>query len=327
MKTEPAEAPAAREIHSSDVDLAAVPPRWVRWAAPLVRCLPAGRFRLMNWLCRQPVPPFWGQTGAERGGFQFVCDLRDSIAREVCFMQRYEAQETALMQRLLRPGMTFADVGANWGYFTLLAATRVGPTGRVVSLEPEPRLFAMLQANVARNGFDHVLPRQVAAADRVDMLHLAAFDEQTEKWGISHLVTQANQRTIAVPTVPVDGLLDELGVGNVDLLKLDIEGAEELALRGMASGLSRHRYRMILLEVHPTLLAERGQTVANVLSLLTNCGYRLRRIDHSPAATRRAAYARQPDPEDFLLPEESGHYSDDAWPHLLCLSPGFGDGL
>ena len=77
----------------------------------------------------------------EVGGFTFECDLRDAISREVCFTGRYEPLETLLVQSTLRPGMTFVDVGANWGYFTLVASHLVGSSGLVVSLEPDPRLF------------------------------------------------------------------------------------------------------------------------------------------------------------------------------------------
>jgi FkbM family methyltransferase len=274
----------------------------------------------MNWLCRRPVPPYWGRTGSDLGAFRFVCDLRDGIAREVCFTQRYEPQETALLRHLLRPGMSFVDVGANWGYFTLLAAGMVGPAGRVVSLEPDPRLFALLRANLARNELTHVVARQVAAADRSAALALAGFDEKDGNWGLSRLVPVADRRTMSVPALPLDDLLDDLRVDAADLLKMDIEGAEDLALQGMTAGLNRQRYRRIVLELHPTLLAERGRTTADVLRLLSAAGYRLWKIDHSPAATRRAAYARRPDPKDFLLPYHAGSPSDD-WPHLLCLSP------
>ena len=86
------------------------------------------------------------------GGFTFICDVRDSLMREVCFTGMYEPQETLLAQQLLRRGMTVVDVGANWGYFTLLAAHLVGNRGRVLSLEPDPRMFRLLQQNVATTG-------------------------------------------------------------------------------------------------------------------------------------------------------------------------------
>jgi FkbM family methyltransferase len=277
----------------------------------------------MSWLCRRSVPSFWARTSPEQGGHYFACDLRDSIAREVCFTHRYEPQETALLQSLLRPGMTFVDVGANWGYFTLLAAGLVGRGGRVVSLEPDPRLFALLRANLARNGLDFVAARQVAAADRPGTLHLEGFDEEAGNWGLSRLTDRPAAATFAVAACPVDALLDELAIDRIDLLKMDIEGAEDLALQGMQEGLKRQRYQRILLEVHPTLLAEKGRSVEDVFARLTGAGYRAWQIDHSPEATRQAAYARIIHP-DTLLRSMEAVVKGDAWPHWLWSMAGLG---
>src|SRR6266478_1482635 len=118
-------------------------PLWVRVAAWIVRVLPLGRYRVMRVLPRSSAP-FRMCLPKFRGGYSFRCDLNDAISREVCFTGQYEPQETMLMQALLSPGMTFVDVGANWGYHTLLAAALVQSGGRIVSLEPDPRVVAVL---------------------------------------------------------------------------------------------------------------------------------------------------------------------------------------
>ena len=141
------------------------PPLWIRLGAAIVRRLPAGRYRVMNRWCRRPPGPFLGTLGDEVGGAKFNCDLRDSTAREACFTGKYEPQETAIVLGVLRPGDTFVDVGANWGYFTLVAAARVGNTGRVVSVEPDPRLFEMLEGNVTANTFTQVRTVRAAASE------------------------------------------------------------------------------------------------------------------------------------------------------------------
>ena len=100
------------------------------------------------------------------GAYRYACDLRDGIAREVFFTHGYAPQETALVRALLRPGHTFVDVGANWGYFTLLGAHLVGPHGRVVAFEPDPRLFRTLAWNLRANALSRVRALPLAAADR-----------------------------------------------------------------------------------------------------------------------------------------------------------------
>lgn len=296
-------------------------PVWVRMASHVIRRLPAGRYRMSNWLCRRPSPPFWARMRRDLGGHQFACNVRDGIAREVCFTGCYEPLETMLLEQLLKPAMTFVDVGANWGYYTLLAAGRTGPAGRVISFEPDPRLFALLQANLQRNHLDHVTPLPFAASDDCQAIHLAGYDEQGGNWGLSRVTSRAESGTFEVDGRRIDDVLDETSVERVDLLKMDIEGAEDLALAGMTDGLARRRYRAILLEIHPAHLAERGVEPATVVQLLAGQGYRAWRLNHSPAASRRAAYRRTIRLSDYLVSFRGGEPLD-AWPHLLWLAPG-----
>jgi len=295
-------------------------PLWVRLTSQVIRRLPLGRYRMSNWLSARPAPPFWAETLTQRGRHQFACDVRDGIAREVCFTGRYEPLETMLIEQLLKPAMTFVDVGANWGYFTLLAAGCTGSAGQVVSFEPDPRLFSLLKANLQRNDLNHVVPLSLAASDRRQTIHLAGYDEQGGNWGLSRVTNQAGPGTFEVDGCRIDDVLDDLSVEDVDLLKMDIEGAEDLALAGMTDGLDRGRYRAILLEVHPAHLAERGADASQVIRLLAEKGYRAWRLNHSPQASRRAAYRRTVRLSDYLAPF-SKSATLDAWPHLLWLAP------
>jgi FkbM family methyltransferase len=308
------------------------------------------------------------------GGQWFLCDLRDSIAREVCFTGLYEPQETAVVRAVLKSGMTFVDVGANWGYFTLLAAHLVGRAGRVLSLEPDPRLFQTLSSNVAMNRLSQVRALQLAAADAPGLLNLAGFDERQGNFGLSRIVESKNPKSEArnpkqiqstksqisnqeVPDIgasdlgfvsdsgfrisdlamgagagmdgcrifpvaarPLDHVLAEAGIDGIDLLKMDIEGAEGMALRGMQETLHRRRVRRLLLELHPSQLQEHGQSAAEIIGRFQEWGYAGWRIDHSPKRTRRAAYHRTASLRDILRPLEP-HRVLDRWPHLLWVSP------
>jgi FkbM family methyltransferase len=293
-------------------------PVWLRAAAWAVRRLPAGRYRAMD---RFHSGSFSARLPRDAGGAVYACDLRDLIAREVFFTGRYGPQETALLRALLRPGATLVDVGANWGYFTLLAAHLVGPTGRVVAMEPDPRLFALLRGNVDANGLRQVTPLPVAAADRAGTLALAGHDPDSGNWGLSSVMTEGGARSFQVEARTVDEVLDQEGAERVDLLKMDIEGAEELALRGMEAGLARGRYRRVLVELHPTLHPRGAALADDVAALFRAAGYRGWSVDHSAEATRRASYARGPDARALLRPV-SGAPSHDPWPHQLWAAPG-----
>ncbi|HEV2150705.1 MAG TPA: FkbM family methyltransferase [Longimicrobiaceae bacterium] len=298
-------------------------PVWVRMVASVVRRLPAGRYRAIQRIGRDAAPPFLMEMPVELGGGTYLCDLRDDIAREVCFTGLYGPQETALVRALLAPGDTFVDVGANWGYFTLLAASLVGQGGRVLSLEPDPRLFPVLEANVARNGLRHVTLRQLAAAGGPGILALAGFDEAAGNFGVSRIVPDAaaDGRTFRVRADALDRILDEEGIRRVDLLKMDIEGAEGAALAGLEESLRGGRVARLLVELHPVELAEHGTSTDALVDTLRSAGYTGYTVSHDPAVTRAAAYGRASSLRELLRPLEPGEPLD-AWPHQLWCAPG-----
>ena len=298
-------------------------PLWVRVAAMVIRRLPAGRYRAIQRLCPGRGEPFRMVMLAEMGGYEFLCDLRDAISREVCCTGQYEPQETALIRRLLRPGMTFVDVGANWGYYTLVAAHLVARTGRVVSLEPHPGLYRVLEGNVRRNNLSHVVTLNVAASDRPGRLALNEYDPASGNFGVSRLDPSGGDvtRGCEVDAADLDHLLEQAGVDVIDLMKIDVEGAEGLAVAGLKRKLGSFKIRRLLLELHPAELLAHKHTPRNVLEQLAKCGYRSWSVDHSAPMTRRAAYGRVRDAHELLRPLELVTVLDN-WAHLLCTGPG-----
>ena len=295
-------------------------PLWVSLSASAIRRLPFGRYHLANALARFSPGPFRAHLPSDLGGAAFVCDLQDTISREVCFTGRYEPQETQLALRLLKPGMSVVDVGANWGYFSLVSAHCVGPTGRVLSLEPHPRLSSMLAENVATNGLSQVEVLPLAAGARAGAHAFVGFDEHGGNWGVSRAARGLESADFECATAALDDLLDERGIETVDLVKIDIEGAEADALAGMVRGMSGRRYRNVLLECHPAELTALGVTLEECLAPFSRAGYRGWHIDHSPAMHRRAA-AGDVAVSELLAPIDFATLGADPWPHLLWVAP------
>lgn len=298
------------------------PPAWFRAARALVRRLPAGRFRAFDRLSRVPLPPFQDRLADEVGGWRYGCDLRNLVAREACLTGRAAPAETAVVRACLGAGGTFVDVGANWGYFTLVAAHAVGPSGRGVALEPDPRLYGELQANVARNGIANVAVLPVAASDREGEATLAGYVEGDRNRGISSLVAApaGDAPRFAVRTAPLDDLLDAQGVGAVDLVKVDVEGAEEMVVHGMLRGMAQGRYRRVLLELHPGQHPHPERLGETMYRRMTEAGYRGAWIDTGPEAEREALYGRAA-ARPQLRPVAGGEPLG-AWPHQLWTLAG-----
>jgi FkbM family methyltransferase len=294
-------------------------PLWFRAARALVRRLPAGRFRAFNLMARTPLPPFEDRLGPEAGRLRYRCDLRHLIARETCLTGRYAPLEGALVRTSLGVGDTFVDVGANFGYFTLMAAAEVGRAGRVVAVEPDPRMVAELAANVALNALDRVTVVAAVASDRAGTVRLSGFREEGGNWGVSSIVAAVDGGvSMDVPCAPLDTLLDRADVDGVALVKVDVEGAEGRVLAGMREGLRRRRYRRVMVELHPWLLGDYAAFWREVDGAMRAAGYRAWLLDGSSAAVRRTFYGAPPVPRldpVHLLPEGE-------WPHVLWAAPG-----
>jgi FkbM family methyltransferase len=142
----------------------------------------------------------------------------------------WEADVMKLLARTLRPGGTFVDVGAHVGFHSVLAGQLVGPAGKVFAIEPAPWAVELLRANVWRQGLDvTILP--FAASDSTGTVRLAV--EKAHRSG-AHL-TEAED-AVEVQAAPLDELLPDAAV---DVLKVDVEGAEPLVLRGASTLLAR----------------------------------------------------------------------------------------
>ena len=188
---------------------------------------------------------------SQQDGFSVYVDEDDiAVGRHVA-TGGYEPDVTALFRRMLEPGMSVIDIGANIGYFAMLAASLVGPSGHVLAVEPNPRNARMLEASRKANGFANMTLCQAAAGEATGVLALHAVYSN----GMTAAVSDDVDHLLAAETVAclrVDRLVEP--GRKVDFIKIDVEGAEYTALIGCTRIIEADR-PVIVSEFSPELIA------------------------------------------------------------------------
>ena len=239
-------------------------------------------------------------------GFQIYSAADDALVGQAVRQGLYEPEACMLFRRLLRPGMNVLDLGANIGFFALLAASLVGQSGHVLAVEPNPANARLLEASRRANGFDQISILQVAAAREHGLLVLHTAYSNGTTAGLPDSVAAV----LNAQTVPALRLDDVLPAGRpVGLVKIDVEGAEYLALCGCEAMLRRDR-PPIISEFSPGLMPGiSGVEGEDYLRWLTGLGYTLSvlrpdgSLDHAgddTALVMRLYQARGSDHIDIL---------------------------
>ena len=192
--------------------------------------------------------------------------------------RQHEPHVTAFLKKHLREGMTFVDVGANVGYFTLMGAKLVGPTGTTIAIECNPENCELIHLSLHRNQCENAAVFPLAISDsRKPMTFRLGFSNVVVKEltdSASHEAIGYAPEAVIVQAVTLDSLLG--GEPRIDLIKLDIEGSEAKAWRGMQNILSRQR-PTIVTEFFPALLREYSQVQPEeLLQSVLASGYRIR---------------------------------------------------
>lgn len=229
-----------------------------------LRLLPA-----RTWLpiLRGPGRGLWWRAGAGNHG---------------CWIGSYERDKQALLQRVLQPGSVFYDVGANAGFFSLLASAMVGPAGRVVAVEPLPENVALLRDHIARNRLRNVMVVEAAAARAAGTVRFN--DGPSRRMG--H-VTADGARTVRA--VSLSELAASGAVPAPHCIKIDVEGGEVDVLAGAAELIEACR-PVLLIATHGPHLA------AACRDRLTSHGYTVAHLGGSPdelVATPAASVRRK----------------------------------
>ncbi len=214
-------------------------------------------------------------------GFDIYVRLDDwAVGARIAVKRSYETHVTAALQPFLQPGGVFVDVGANIGYYTLLAASRLGAQGQVFAFEPGVANCQLLQKSVDHNQFTNVQLFPNAVADVPRMVGLRMDDSN----GVIDITRQMDDME-QVTAVTLDEAL--ASQTRIDVIKMDIEGAEGLALQGATQLLRQHR-PVVFTEFRPPAIVNRSHMDASdFLNRFRALSYTLHVIDRKagPHAT------------------------------------------
>jgi FkbM family methyltransferase len=250
------------------------PSGFTRWAIERTRTLSGGwaARRLAFLLRRLAVKSLKGRPldvetlGARMRLYPYnnVCEKRILFTP-----QFFDPQELALLERRIKDGFTFVDVGANVGGYALFVAARAGRTARILALEPQPEIFDRLTYNIRQNPFGTVKAIACAVADKAGELTLF-LDPRNKGESSVKIVGSSQSNAVRVPAETLLDLLRREGFTHVDAVKIDVEGAEDLILDPF--------FRDAPASLYPSLFIiedGRGQWQIDLPKLLEGHGYRL----------------------------------------------------
>lgn len=264
--------------------VALVPPAWAR-RIPFTGVRAAVLQLIERAVCRHPR----GYTAPSAFGVQFRGNTRDGIQRYIYVFGVWEPDITAWFQSHLKSGDVVLDVGANIGYYALLASTCVGAEGEVIAFEAVPSIARELKEIIRLNNAS-VTVHEAAVGSEAGSIEV----HRASETNIGHSGTRASESSVSEGVVPQIRLEDTIPAESWDrvrLIKIDVEGAELDVLHGLEAGLARMPSgSALLLEATPDDLNARGQSTAEVFALLDKFGFDAHTIRNSSSPSDYASH-------------------------------------
>lgn len=248
-----------------------------------------GKWRIVSALCRwADLEPFYAGKSyvVVRQNIRWRLYPECMVQRNVYLYGDWESYDSREFIRLLKTDSVVLDIGSYFGYYAILACRYAGPGVSVYAFEPFPKSFEMLKENKRLNGFDQMICVNLAVAD------------QPGEWAFrvapmanlgSGGLTSGPGHAHRVSATTVDDFVGQKGLNRVDVIKLDVEGAEVRALAGAEKTLRRFR-PVMMVELDPGKLKLLGETARRLIQVIGDLGY------HMSCAGRKGLEP-VPDPE------------------------------
>jgi FkbM family methyltransferase len=252
-------------------------------------------------LCSNPVPlgkrvfrrlrlhlPHSSRQVLRLGQVRLELDVRDLTMRAM-YQDLYEVDNISFLRKVLRPGGTVFDVGANIGYLTAIAASLVGRTGYVHAFEPVPELYRRLERLKALNPQFNIRLSKQAAGAKSDWLDLSLSRDGNLGWNTlvpGFMTEEQSSGQLRVEVVPLDQYLAEQGIERLDFVKIDVEGYEFPVLQGLRYAL-KHLRPVVLCEIAPGAYPVVGHTIEEFEAFLDQFEYRTFDVRMNPVRIGR----------------------------------------
>ena len=200
-------------------------------------------------------------------------NLRESHMMRDRALGVYEYWKTQLVMDVVKPGMTVVDVGVNKGYFSLLFAKLMNDYGKVLSFEPDPTNCYWIRKSIEANNYKSIKLFQLALSDNDGTASF--YPGKKSGWGslfFSPYGSTPTQKPIIVKTRKLDDLLNEQRIDSIDIIKIDVEGADLMVLKGAHSTLERCKHVIMDIDV------KSEEAKKQIFNILSSYGFRIYRI-------------------------------------------------
>lgn len=227
----------------------------------------------------------------------------------------YEKETTDLFKKIITPGMRVVDVGAHVGFFTRLFSKLVGPSGMVYAIEADPENFDLLEKNTRR--LKNAKIYHVAASDRAGTIDFYHCEEKSGcHSALPNVPLNFKTKKILVPGSDLDSLLGRENAGKIDVIKMDIEGGEVAALRGLKKTISQNPNIAIITEFAPDWVSAAGMTPLQFLQNLSALNFKIFAIMPDkliPIATNSEEGYKK------IMPKPNANDSYNSFLNLYCV--------
>lgn len=203
----------------------------------------------------------------------------DDAVSIAIYLEEYEVSEITFIHKMLKPGMVFVDVGANIGLYSVIAAKLVGEKGQVYSFEPASETYNRLQLNISHNKCNNVVPLKMAISEDIGVASMKVVGDGYSAWSSLGNTIEGKEVVLQdVQTVSLDSIAHEYNLlGNIDLIKIDVEGWERNVLTGARMVMSESKAPIMMVEFTEENANRNGVSCAELYRFIKECDYELYR--------------------------------------------------